>query len=80
MREYLISSNTMTFGARIKQLRIAKGITQHQLSADSGIPFYTIVALEYNRTKVPLVTTVIKLADYFKISIPDLITGVSFFN
>ncbi len=68
----------MTFGEKIQILRLKKGISQKQFSKESGIPFYTIVSLEYDRTKIPLITTVIKLAHYFKLSIIEIIEGVDF--
>lgn len=68
----------MTFGERLQTLRCKKALTQKELSEKSGIPFYTIIALEYNRTKVPLITTAVKLADFFKVSLIELIDGVEF--
>jgi len=68
----------MTFGEKLKELRKDREITQGQLSLGSDIPFYTIVALENNRSKSPLITTVIRLAKYFQITIEVLLEEVEF--
>lgn len=69
---------TYTFGKKLKQLRKKERLTLAGLAKKSKVPFHTIVALEVGRSKVPLITTVIKLAKYFKISIEEFIKDVTF--
>lgn len=66
-----------TFGEKLKKLRKKEQLTQSALAKKTGIPFYTIVALENNRTKVPLITTVRSLAKHFNISIDELIKDIN---
>lgn len=68
----------MKFAQKLKKLRKLKKLSQTKLSKAAKIPFYTIVALENDRSKVPLITTIIKLSKYFKISVDELIKGVRF--
>jgi transcriptional regulator with XRE-family HTH domain len=65
-----------TFGEKLKILRIKKSLTQKELALKTGIPFYTIVALENHRTKIPLITTVKTFANYFNLSIDEFIKNV----
>lgn len=68
----------MTFSKRLKELRKQKKVSQKELAKGSGVPFYTLVAIENDRSKVQMITTVIKLARYFKLDIDTLIKGVEF--
>ena len=69
---------TYTFGGKLKKLRNEKGLSQKELAKQSGVPFYTIVSLELNRSKVPLITTVIKFTKYFKVDISKFIDDIIF--
>lgn len=68
----------MKFSQKLKQLRKEKGLSQTELAKGCRVPFYTIVALENDRSNVPLITTVLKFSKYFKISVEELIKGVKF--
>ena len=68
----------MKCSQKLKQLRKQKGLSQTDLAKGCKVPFYTIVALENDRSNVPLITTVLKFSKYFKISVEELIKGVKF--
>ncbi len=57
------------FASRVKQLRIEKGDTQIDAYNETGIHFGRI---EQGKRDVSL-TTIVKIADYFKISVGDLV-------
>lgn len=59
-------------GSEIKNIRIAHGITQKKLSDATGIPQNTISWIESNRG-IPNVQQCISLADYYGISLDELV-------
>jgi transcriptional regulator with XRE-family HTH domain len=67
-----------SLGERLKTLRKKQKLSRKEFSKQSKIPYDTVVALEFDRTRVPLITTIIKLSTFFKISVDELIKGVRF--
>lgn len=67
----------MNIGEEIKSIRISKGITQKQLSKATNISQQAISSWETNE-KEPTITNCIKLADYYNISLDELV-GRDFF-
>ena len=61
----------MTIGTNIKRLRQNKGVTQEQLGAVLGISSQAVSKWE-NESALPDIMTLPKLADYFGISIDEL--------
>ena len=68
----------MTFGEKVRNLRKSKRLSQKELSSISKIPFFTIVSIELGRSRIPQITTVIKYAKVFNMSIDKLLKGVVF--
>jgi len=60
------------FGTRLKEIRKAHGITQKQLAIEIGASERGIQHYELNERE-PSLSTLIVLADYFKISIDYLV-------
>ena len=56
----------------LSKLREKVGITQRKLALDLGIPPTTLNKYENNLTE-PSISTLIKLADYFHITIDELV-------
>lgn len=61
-----------SFASRIKELRLGKGLTMDQLAKDIGSTRATISNFE-NEQRKPSLDMVIKLADYFQVSIDYLV-------
>lgn len=61
-----------SFSSRIKELRNSKGLTMEQLAKDLGTTRATISNFE-NEQRKPSLDMVIKIADYFQISIDYLV-------
>lgn len=57
------------FASNVKKYREAKGVTQHQAYSDTGVHFGRIE--QGNRD--PSLTTLIKIAAYFRINVSELI-------
>ena len=60
------------FNLRLKDLRKKQKITQKQLSTDIGLSERNYQSLEYGNIK-PSYDTLLKLADYFNISLDYLV-------
>lgn len=60
------------FGARLRELRIARGLTQPQIAALVGTSASNISDLERG-IKVPTLTTVARLADVLKCNVSELV-------
>jgi transcriptional regulator with XRE-family HTH domain len=60
------------FAKILRKLRIKNKLTQSELGNIIGISFVSISKYE-NKERQPELTTLIKLADYFHISLDDLI-------
>jgi HTH-type transcriptional regulator, competence development regulator len=54
---------TMTFGARLRQLRRAQHLNQRTLAARVGIDFTYLSKLENGRLDPPAADTIVRLAD-----------------
>ena len=55
------------------KIRNEKGWSQEKLSKLSGVSLHTLTKLENNRIKDPKISTIVKLADVFKIPIDKLL-------
>lgn len=62
----------MNFGETLKRLRIQKNKTQLEISKILGVNFQTIYKYEKNIV-VPPADTLVKLADYFEVTIDYLL-------
>lgn len=62
----------MSLGERIKELRESKGISQAMLAESIGVSNVMISMYEQNKKK-PSLPTLEKLADYFVVSIDNLL-------
>ncbi len=60
------------FGKRLKELRVNKGISQQKLGEDLGFCNQTISFWE-NGSREPDLDTLVKISQYFEISIGDLL-------
>ena len=63
----------LKLSARIRQLRKDYGYTQVKLAELSGIEYKHIQRLESKQPDNPKITTLEKLANAFKISLPEFI-------
>ena len=63
-----------TYGARIKQLRIGKGLTQEQLAEKMNVTGTYIVKIE-NGQRTGSVELAVELAAYFGVSLDYLLLG-----
>lgn len=61
------------FSNNLKHLRIQKGLTQEELSKQLDKDYSTIGKWE-NGTRSPIMSDVLKVADYFEVPVGDLIT------
>lgn len=66
--------NRMAYGARIKQLRINKGLTQEQLAEKMHVTGTYIVKIE-NSQRTGSIELAVELADCFGISLDHLLLG-----
>lgn len=71
-RDELINAGKVNYLARLKELRENKGITQRQLSEETGMSFQSISFYEHGERE-PGVKALISLADYFNVSIDYLV-------
>jgi len=58
--------------ARIKELRLARGLTQEQYAERCGIPYKVLQHLERGRRNNPRLSTLEKLAQGVEVSVFDL--------
>ena len=65
------------FGERLKRLRKGKDITQGQLAEVIGVVPSAIGKYERLETSYPSIDALIKLADYYNVSIDYLLRGVN---
>ena len=66
--------NRMAYGARIKQLRINKGLTQEQLAEKMHVTGTYIVKIE-NSQRTGSIERAVELADCFGVSLDHLLLG-----
>lgn len=64
-------SSSMIFSKKLKALRLKNELTQSEVSDGSGVS--NISAFEANR-KEPQLSTLIKIGDFFKVNLDDLVT------
>ena len=62
----------MTMVYKGKLLRIAKGLTQDQLSAESGVSRSIISGLESGRTEITTTKTLLRIAQTLGVGVNDL--------
>lgn len=60
------------YGTEIKYFRIREKLTQQQLAKNTKIPQRTISWIESDKG-IPTIDNLVKLADYYKISLDELI-------
>ncbi|MBE7083340.1 MAG: helix-turn-helix transcriptional regulator [Clostridiales bacterium] len=60
------------YGKNIKDIRIMKNKTQQEVSKNTGLPQNTISWIE-NDKGIPNIQQCIKLADYYNISLDELV-------
>jgi transcriptional regulator with XRE-family HTH domain len=65
-----------TFGQALRELRRAKGISQRQLAAKTGMDFSYISKIENDRLSPPSADTVVKISDALEIS-PDQLLALT---
>lgn len=70
-----ISTEKVTFGDKLKQLRIEHGVTQKQIAEYLGIAPNSLQSLEYGKTR-PTYENLVKLCNYFQVS-ADYLLGLS---
>lgn len=63
------------FGERLKKLRVAQDLTQQQLGEKLGVVPSTIGKYEKVKNSYPSVEVLIKLSDFFNVSIDYLLKG-----
>ena len=69
----------MAYGARIKQLRISKGLTQEQLAEKMHVTGTYIVKIE-NSQRIGSIELAVELADCFGVSLDHLLLGGEYRN
>ncbi len=69
----------MAYGARIKQLRISKGLTQEQLAEKMHVTGTYIVKIE-NSQRTGSIELAVELAECFGISLDHLLLGGEYRN
>lgn len=69
----------MAYGARIKQLRISKGLTQEQLAEKMHVTGTYIVKIE-NSQRTGSIELAVELADCFGVSLDHLLLGGEYRN
>lgn len=65
------------FGERLRKLRVARDLTQHQLGEKLGVVPSTIGKYEKVKNSYPSVEVLIKMSDFFQVSIDYLLKGVA---
>ncbi len=63
----------MTFNEKLKELRLTKGLSMEQLGNELNMSSGLISDIENGKKNNPKLKTLIKLADYFDISIDELV-------
>lgn len=63
----------MQFNEIVKKLRLSQNLTMEQLGEKIGLSSGAISDLEHGVRKNPRIDTLIKLADYFDVSLDELV-------
>lgn len=66
----------MKIAENVKRLRKERGFTLRELAAKSGLTFGAIGNIERGVIDDPMISTVIRLAKAFEISIDEIVGGV----
>ncbi len=67
------NENLIELGSNIKKHRILKGLTQLELSTDSGIPISQISAIELGKLNTTI-KTLTKISTALDLKVKDIIT------
>ena len=74
----ILGENAMKiFGERLLELRKEKGVSQAKLAKDLGVSFSVVCYWETNRSE-PTAPNLVKLADYFGVSVDFLLGRVDY--
>ena len=65
------------FGERLLELRKEKGVSQAKLAKDLGVSYSVVCYWETNRSE-PTAPNLIKIADYFGVSVDFLLGRVEY--
>lgn len=65
------------FGERLLELRKEKGVSQAKLAKDLGVSYSVVCYWETNRSE-PTAPNLIKIADYFGVSVDFLLGRVDY--
>lgn len=65
------------FGERLLELRKEKGVSQAKLAKDLGVSYSVVCYWETNRSE-PTAPNLVKLADYFGVSVDFLLGRVDY--
>lgn len=61
------------FAKKLETLRKAKKLSMKRAAKASGFKYNSWMALEYDRSKVPKIDTIVRLAKFFGITVDELI-------
>lgn len=74
----ILGENAMKiFGERLLELRKEKGVSQAKLAKDLGVSYSVVCYWETNRSE-PTAPNLVKLADYFGVSVDFLLGRVDY--
>ena len=74
----ILGENAMKiFGERLLELRKEKGVSQAKLAKDLGVSYSVVCYWETNRSE-PTAPNLIKIADYFGVSVDFLLGRVDY--
>lgn len=68
---------TETLGSRLRRFRLSAGLSQVDLSQALGLTSHAHISYMENGRKEPSIELLIQIADYFKVSVDDLVRGTS---
>jgi transcriptional regulator with XRE-family HTH domain len=63
----------MSIAESLRRLRKASGLTQQKLAEKAGVSMIVVTKIEQGTTRDPAMSSLIKLADVFEVSIDELI-------
>lgn len=62
-----------TIGAKIKQIRKDKEMTQEELARKADIPYATLLKIENDTVQNPTINTIKKISSALNISVDDIL-------
>lgn len=77
VREQRSTYGFETLGERIRRLRLASGLLQADFARSLGLASHSHVSYLESGRKEPSIKLLIQIADYFEMSVDDLIRGTS---